>query len=380
MTNQLLDVLVRSHHSLSSPLLRDDVRDARIESSLEDCPVPAILCRLHDLRYVQTNQAFRDLTDSRDEDWLGRSAYQCDLLGDAAQHEIAKRHLIEGRTISPMGAMLAVPHGESRPVVIAGQPVMLADIPHMLFTITDDTPLQATVRQHEQITAAFFRLFDEALAPIMLVSAATMVIHRANPQFCKVFGYRREDIVGRTLDEIAFAVLDEDSDRSVVTSGVDVHDVASTARIGDRDVVDCRVSRITVTIADRDYHLWTLLDVTQRRLSERNLTEAIGAVVSESNWLSQSIMENIARNRASTPNHGAQGLKDLTIRERDVLALICQGLDDKTIARTLNVAGNTVRNHVARIYCKIGVNRRVAAAAWARERGFGYESSYGMAV
>jgi len=29
-----------------------------------------------------------------------------------------------------------------------------------------------------------------------------------------------------------------------------------------------------------------------------------------------------------------------------------------------------VRNHVARIYGKIGVHRRTAAAAWARARGF----------
>jgi DNA-binding CsgD family transcriptional regulator len=57
-----------------------------------------------------------------------------------------------------------------------------------------------------------------------------------------------------------------------------------------------------------------------------------------------------------------------------VLALICRGLDDKSISRTLDVSGNTVRNHVARIYSKIGVNRRNAAAAWARARGFDGES------
>ena len=53
-----------------------------------------------------------------------------------------------------------------------------------------------------------------------------------------------------------------------------------------------------------------------------------------------------------------------------MLALICRGYDDKRIARALDVSGNTVRNHVARIYAKIGVNRRIAAVAWARARGF----------
>jgi DNA-binding CsgD family transcriptional regulator len=52
-----------------------------------------------------------------------------------------------------------------------------------------------------------------------------------------------------------------------------------------------------------------------------------------------------------------------------VLGLICEGLDDKAIAQRLSLSGNTVRNHVANIYGKIGVNRRAAAIAWARERG-----------
>ncbi|MGH8154887.1 MAG: hypothetical protein ACREP0_06585 [Rhodanobacteraceae bacterium] len=30
---------------------------------------------------------------------------------------------------------------------------------------------------------------------------------------------------------------------------------------------------------------------------------------------------------------------------------------------------NTVRNHVASLYAKIGVNRRSAAVVWGRERG-----------
>jgi DNA-binding CsgD family transcriptional regulator len=36
----------------------------------------------------------------------------------------------------------------------------------------------------------------------------------------------------------------------------------------------------------------------------------------------------------------------------------------------MGVSRNTVRNNVARIYGKLGVNRRSAAIIWARERGF----------
>lgn len=59
---------------------------------------------------------------------------------------------------------------------------------------------------------------------------------------------------------------------------------------------------------------------------------------------------------------------DLTRRERDVLALICEGLADKEIAARLNLALNTVRNHVATVYSKLDVHSRSEAIVWARER------------
>ena len=115
-------------------------------------------------------------------------------------------------------------------------------------------------------------------------------------------------------------------------------------------------------------------DISTRKASERELVNAIEAVMKDTSWLSRSIMEKLARIRTPNAEPVGVGLDELTQREREVLALICRGLDDKSIARTLDVSSNTVRNHVARIYSKIGVNRRNAAAAWARARGFDGDS------
>ncbi|UZK67935.1 LuxR C-terminal-related transcriptional regulator [Sphingomonas sp. M1-B02] len=64
-------------------------------------------------------------------------------------------------------------------------------------------------------------------------------------------------------------------------------------------------------------------------------------------------------------------------REREVLELICQDKDDSAIAEALGLSPNTVRNHIARLYAKIRVNRRSAAVIWARERGIGSSSLVG---
>ncbi|SFT29739.1 LuxR C-terminal-related transcriptional regulator, partial [Methylobacterium sp. yr668] len=50
--------------------------------------------------------------------------------------------------------------------------------------------------------------------------------------------------------------------------------------------------------------------------------------------------------------------------------LICSGLSDDAIARKLGLSRNTVRNHGAALYRKLGVHRRTEAVVWGRENGF----------
>src|SRR5258708_14789595 len=52
----------------------------------------------------------------------------------------------------------------------------------------------------------------------------------------------------------------------------------------------------------------------------------------------------------------------LTPRERDVLAIISQGFSNKRIARTLEISPETVKTHGKRIFLKLAVNTRTAAA------------------
>ncbi len=56
----------------------------------------------------------------------------------------------------------------------------------------------------------------------------------------------------------------------------------------------------------------------------------------------------------------------LTDREREVLALVGEGLPNKLIARRLEISEKTVKAHLTRVYAQIGVTDRTQAALWAR--------------
>ncbi|MCE4554366.1 helix-turn-helix transcriptional regulator [Roseateles cellulosilyticus] len=62
--------------------------------------------------------------------------------------------------------------------------------------------------------------------------------------------------------------------------------------------------------------------------------------------------------------------RPLTPRERDVLVLICDGLDNKTIGRRLNMALPTVKSHVKALMAKTQTNKRTQIAATALRQGW----------
>ena len=59
----------------------------------------------------------------------------------------------------------------------------------------------------------------------------------------------------------------------------------------------------------------------------------------------------------------------LTARERDILAMISQGLSNKRIARACEISPETVKSHVKRIFLKLAVSTRAQAVSQAGSLG-----------
>ena len=67
---------------------------------------------------------------------------------------------------------------------------------------------------------------------------------------------------------------------------------------------------------------------------------------------------------------GSTTRTDLTEREREVLALMSDGLSNQAIADRLVVSVHTVRNHVANLSAKLGAHSKLEALSIAIRRSF----------
>jgi DNA-binding CsgD family transcriptional regulator len=70
--------------------------------------------------------------------------------------------------------------------------------------------------------------------------------------------------------------------------------------------------------------------------------------------------EGFVRNEAAIRSLG------LSPRECEILALLASGQSNKEMARSLSISPNTIKTHVARVYEKLEVARRVQAIEKAR--------------
>lgn len=61
---------------------------------------------------------------------------------------------------------------------------------------------------------------------------------------------------------------------------------------------------------------------------------------------------------------------NLTERETETLVLLAEGLNNKRIARRLNISDGTVKVHIKNILRKLKVRSRLEAAIWAINNGF----------
>ena len=349
--------------------------EERFERTFNANPAPAVIMRLSDLRHVKVNAGFLEMTGHTRDAVIGRSVYEVDVLANARNRDLAVSRLHQGGTIPQMEACLDLPDGASRFVIVAGQPIEMGDEPCMLFTFADlelRRKAETALRQSEERFAKAFRLTP---VPTVLARCEDLQVTGINEAFTRVFGLGEDGIVGRTLVETGLwvAQTQRQSFEAALARAGHVLGAEVCLRHESGAQLDCLVSAERVEIGDAVFVLLVLQDITERKHGERELFEAIETVMADTSWFSRGLIEKLANLRRPGRESGDAAAPNLTVRERQILNLICSGLDDDAIARKLGLSRNTVRNHGAALYRKLGIHKRTEAVVWGRENGFPYQ-------
>ncbi len=362
-------------------LLIEDVTELvsaedRFEKSFNTNPAPALICRLRDQRFIRANQGFLDMTGLTEDDVLGRSIHELDVFANSDQREQAFHRLDEGLMIPQLEAVLqpgaAGAAGDSKCVVVAGQPIEVNDDSCMLLTFTDLEPTRRAQSALRRSEAQFSTLFHLSPVPTALADCQTLSLIEVNEAFNATLGH--DPAVPATGQLEQYALLTPQTRQCILAAletGDPVRGLESSVTNQRGERLTCLMSATIVRIEECDRVLLTLVDITERKRSEAELFTAIDTVMQDASWFTRTLVEKLAsvRHIDSPVPTPAPPTISLSLRERDVLALLCQGMSDKRIAAELSLAHSTVRNYIASLYRKLDVHSRSEAIIVARQQG-----------
>src|SRR5205807_8545291 len=81
------------------------------------------------------------------------------------------------------------------------------------------------------------------------------------------------------------------------------------------------------------------------------------------------VRRSLAATQGGEPGILSRARYDLTPRQREVLGLIVEGLDNRQIAERLEITERTARAHVSAVLRRLGASNRTQAAVAAVQRG-----------
>ena len=124
---------------------------------------------------------------------------------------------------------------------------------------------------------------------------------------------------------------------------------------------------LVVSAYDDDVYVQGLLraGVDGYHLKDQPLSDlrlALQRVLSGEKWISSPLVDKLVSYADSSSSTSL-----LTARQRDILCLLQQGLDNQNIARQLGLSVKTIENHLTRLYRQLDVQSRLEAVNYAMQ-------------
>jgi len=118
---------------------------------------------------------------------------------------------------------------------------------------------------------------------------------------------------------------------------------------------------LVISAYDDDVYVQGLLGagVNGYHLKDQPLNDlklAVQRVLDGERWISSPLVSKLVKFSGTAAHTPA-----LTNRQRDILSLLQQGLDNQSIARRMNLSVKTVENHLTRLYRQLNVQSRLEA-------------------
>ena len=225
--------------------------------------------------WADVNQEFCRFHGVTKEAVIGRSDLETPTWADLAERDEFLRRLNNGG-VRNMDVVLLTRDGRKIPSLISAVVVELAGRPCCVAMARDISDRLEAERLLRESQATLRKIFDSIADPLCVTDMSDGSYLDVNDAFLKVFGYSREEVIGKHVWEVPHATRPQDPIDDVVelyTHG-EVRNSEATVRTGDGREVPCLISTVVLELNGMQCGLTIARDISERKEQELKLKQS----------------------------------------------------------------------------------------------------------
>jgi PAS domain S-box-containing protein len=206
------------------------------------------------------------------------------------------------------------------------------------------------------------RMLRGFTAPVFIIDGSSRTVFNCNEAALATFGFSREELYGKRLLSRAISAeerqriqaIEERADRTYATAGIFQERILFPRK--DLPPLSCDITGLPFFRPDGslDLIIVMLFDRSAEEEREAELASLIGQISAHATQLTDTASDFMTRKPA--PRLSTLGF---TTRQIEIARQCASGSSSKEIGVRLGIAESTVKNHLAVMYKKLGVNSRV---------------------
>ena len=305
----------------------------------EASPVPIVISRIADGHFFEANRAGLDLFGYRREEVLGKNNDDLHIWPDMSQRGAIVERLRDRGRVDGIELTLRHRNGILLDVIYSAQIMEFGGEPCIIATLIDMTARKQIESQRRMLEERFTKIFHSSPNPANVTRLDDGMFLEVNDAWTRVFGWTREEAIGRTSLDLGIWADHRDRHDMVLAleRGEKMHNAETHMRRKDGEELTMLQSVELLEFDGQRCALDQYADITERKIAEQRIEELA----------TRDSLTGLP-NRALLIDRLSQGILG-SQRNHELLALLFIDLDRfKTINDSLgHAAGDAVLKQVA---------------------------------
>jgi PAS domain S-box-containing protein len=228
-------------------------------------------------RVIDVNEALLRIVGRARQDVIGRTGTELGFWKAPEERAgvLEKLHVKDGGVLQ-FERTIQTPAGQTKETVVTTTLVDLQGEQVLLSMILDVTERRRAERMLEESEGRLAKVIEASPMSIAINGIEDGRFVEANPAFEKLWGYTRDELIGRTPLELGFWPVPEDRERFIAELQRDgvVYGREFRLRRKDGELRDILGSTALIDLKGSTFSLFQSLDITERKQAERMLEES----------------------------------------------------------------------------------------------------------